>query len=288
MTMTSVFAQQIWNGLVTGMAYVLFSMGLNLIFGILGVINMAHGELYMLGAMLLWTTTTILHLNFFLGILLSVVIVGLLGIVFNRLAVKPIIGADPLSIMLSTMAMSVILMYATMVLWNTDARPIETPFKGSKALGGAVLSNASLVLCGIGTATLVGVHFFLTRTTIGKAMRATAQDRVGARLVGIDVNWIYAFTMAVAAALAAIAGTIIGPIWVAYPGMGQDMLLKGFAIVVVSGLGNLRACVITGLLLGVTEALFSQYISMYYRDAYAFGIMVIVCLLRPQGLFSRA
>ncbi|MBW2004054.1 MAG: branched-chain amino acid ABC transporter permease [Deltaproteobacteria bacterium] len=288
MTMTSVFAQQIWNGLVTGMAYVLFSMGLNLIFGILGVINMAHGELYMLGAMLLWTTTTILHLNFFLGIFLSVVVVALIGIVFNRLAVKPIIGADPLSIMLSTMAMSVILMNSTMVLWNTDARPIETPFKGSRALCGAVLSDASLVLCGIGTAVLFGIHFFLTRTTIGKAMRATAQDRVGAHLIGIDVNWIYAFTMAVAAALAAIAGTIIGPIWVAYPAMGQDMLLKGFAIVVVSGLGNLRACVITGLLLGVTEALFSQYISMYYRDAYAFGIMVIVCLLRPQGLFTRA
>jgi branched-chain amino acid transport system permease protein len=286
--MTSVFAQQIWNGLVTGMAYVLFAMGLNLTFGIMGVINMAHGEVYMLGAMLLWTATAVLKLNFFFAMLLSVAAVGVFGVVFNRVGVKPIIGADALSIMLSTMAMSVILMYVAIIAWNVDTRPITTPFKGSRSLGGALLTDASLVLCAIGAATLVAVHFFLTKTTIGKAMRATAQDRIGASLVGINVYWIYAFTMAVASALAAIAGTIMGPIWVAYPGMGQDMLLKGFAIVVVGGMGNLRACVITGLLLGVTEALFSQYISMYYTDAYAFGMMVLVCLLRPQGLFSRA
>jgi branched-chain amino acid transport system permease protein len=286
--MTSVFAQQIWNGLVTGMAYVLFAMGLNLAFGIMGVINMAHGEVYMLGAMLLWTATAVLKLNFFFAMLLSVAAVGVFGVVFNRVGVKPIIGADALSIMLSTMAMSVILMYVAIIAWNVDTRPITTPFKGSRSLGGALLTDASLVLCAIGAATLVAVHFFLTKTTIGKAMRATAQDRIGASLVGINVYWIYAFTMAVASALAAIAGTIMGPIWVAYPGMGQDMLLKGFAIVVVGGMGNLRACVITGLLLGVTEALFSQYISMYYTDAYAFGMMVLVCLLRPQGLFSRA
>ena len=286
--MTSVFAQQIWNGLVTGMGYVLFAMGLNLTFGIMGVINMAHGEVYMLGAMLLWTATAVLKLNFFLAMLLSVAAVGLFGVVFNRVGVKPIIGADALSIMLSTMAMSVILMHVAIIAWNVDTRPITTPFKGSRSLGGALLTDASLVLCAIGAATLVAVHFFLTKTTIGKAMRATAQDRIGASLVGINVYWIYAFTMAVASALAAIAGIIMGPIWVAYPGMGQDILLKGFAIVVVSGLGNLPACVITGLLLGVTEALFSQYISMYYTDAYAFGMMVLVCLLRPQGLFSRA
>jgi branched-chain amino acid transport system permease protein len=286
--MTSVFAQQIWNGLVTGMAYVLFAMGLNLTFGIMGVINMAHGEVYMLGAMLIWTATAVLKLNFFFAMLLSVAAVGVFGVVFNRVGVKPIIGADALSIMLSTMAMSVILMYVAIIAWNVDTRPITTPFKGSRSLGGALLTDASLVLCAIGAATLVAVHFFLTKTTIGKAMRATAQDRIGASLVGINVYWIYAFTMAVASALAAIAGTIMGPIWVAYPGMGQDMLLKGFAIVVVGGMGNLRACVITGLLLGVTEALFSQYISMYYTDAYAFGMMVLVCLLRPQGLFSRA
>jgi branched-chain amino acid transport system permease protein len=286
--MSSVLAQQIWNGLVTGMAYILFAMGLNLIFGILGVINMAHGELYMLGAMLLWTLTSLFHVNFFLGMLLSALMVGLLGVVFNRLGIRPIMEADPLSIMLSTMAISVVLMYGAMVVWDVDARPIATPLRGAVSMLGAVLSNASLVLCSIGASSLLGVHFFLTRTTMGKAMRAVAQDRVGASLVGINVHWVYAFTMAIASALAALAGAIIGPIWVSYPQMGQDMLLKGFAIVVVSGLGNLRACVITGLLLGITEALFSQYISMYYRDAYAFGIMVLVCLIRPQGLFSRA
>ena len=284
--MTWVLGQQIWNGLVTGMAYILFAMGLNLIFGVLRVVNMAHGEVYMLGAMLLWTATSWLHMNFFLGLFLSVAIVGIIGLVSNRLAVKPLVEGPPLAIMLSTMGLSIIIMYGAMIIWNVDARSIVSPMEGNQNLHGAVLSNTSLVLCGVGVLSLIVLRPFLTRTTIGKALRATAQDRVGANLVGINIKSVYAFTMAVASALAALAGGIMGPIWVAYPAMGQDMLLKGFAIVIVAGMGNLPASVITGLLLGVTETLFSQYISMYYTDAYAFGIMILTCLLRPQGLFK--
>lgn len=283
-----VLGQQIWNGIVTGMAYVLFSMGLTLIFGILGVINLAHGELYMLGAMMLWTLSNYFHLNFFLAMFLSFGLVSVFGIVFNRVALTPLIDSHPLSSMLSTMAMSVILVNGAMVVWKADARDIKVPFQGVKNLAGVVLSDASLVLCFIGVIVLVAVHFFLSKTKIGKAMRATAQDMVGAKLVGINIRWIYVFSMVLASALAAIAGIIIGPIWVAYPGMGQDMLLKGFAIVIVAGMGNLRACIIIGLALGITEALFSQYISMYYRDAYAYGMMTLSCLLKPQGLFRRA
>jgi branched-chain amino acid transport system permease protein len=270
MTMTSVFAQQMWNGLVSGMAYVLFAMGLNLIFGTLGVINMAHGELYMLGAMMLWTLTTLLHLNFFLSFILSVAIVGIFGMIFNRFVVKPLI-----------------VMYGGGLVWDVDARPIETPIGGSTALFGAVLTNESIVLCCMGVVTLIGLNYFLGNTTLGKAIRAAAEDKVGAGLVGININLIYSVTMGIAALLAAIAGGIIGPIWVADPSMGQEILLKGFAIVVVGGLGNLKNCVMVGLFLGITEALFSQYISMYYRDVYAFGIMVLVCLWRPEGLFKR-
>jgi branched-chain amino acid transport system permease protein len=189
--------------------------------------------------------------------------------------------------MLSTMAASVILMYGGGLVWDVDARPIETPIGGSTALFGAVLTNESIVLCCMGVVTLIGLNYFLGNTTLGKAIRAAAEDKVGAGLVGININLIYSVTMGIAALLAAIAGGIIGPIWVADPSMGQEILLKGFAIVVVGGLGNLKNCVMVGLFLGITEALFSQYISMYYRDVYAFGIMVLVCLWRPEGLFKR-
>jgi branched-chain amino acid transport system permease protein len=254
---------------------------------VLRVINIAQGEIYMLGAMLLWTLTTYIHLNFFVAMAISVVAVGLFGIVFYRVSVKPLLEADPLITMLSTMAMSFILMQGAQVIWNVDARNISTPFKKTIGIFGLGLPETSLALCAIGCAALIAVHFFLTKTTVGKAMRATAQDKVGASLVGIDIRWIFALTMILGSALAAICGGILGPIWVAHPRMGEDILLKGFSIVVIGGMGNLRGCIITAFLLGVTEALFSQYISMYYRDTYAFGIMVLVLLIRPQGLFAR-
>jgi branched-chain amino acid transport system permease protein len=289
MEMTWVFGQQMWNGVVTGIAYILFAMGLNMIFGMLGIINMAHGEVYMLGAMLFWTMTGLLHLNFLLSFVLAVGFVAIFGIIFNRIAIRPILGADPLIIMLSTMAISVILMYGSMITWNVDARSIETPFTGKTLYHGIIFSHTSVVLCAIGIISLICLHVFLKIATVGKAMRATAQDHTGANLVGINVRRIYAVTMALASTLAAIAGGIIGPIWVSYPLMGQDMLPKGFAIVVVSGLGNrgIGPIVITGLALGILEAIFSQYVSMYYRDAFAFGILLVTCFVRPQGLFNR-
>lgn len=277
--------QQIWNGTIKGVGYVLFAMGLNLIFGVLGVVNMAQGEFFMLGAMLLWAVMSFLGVNFFYAMLLSIAIVALIGIVINQIAVKPLIN-DPLSVLLSTMAISSIFISGATIGWGSDARVITTPIEGTVSIGGASIPNASLMLCFIGVAALIGVYFLL-KTRIGKAIRATAQDRVGASLVGINIFWVHAVTMIVASALGALAGGIVGSIWVAYPGMGRMMLLKGFAIVVTAGMGNLEACAIVGLVIGVTEALFSQYVSMYYTDAYAFGILVLVCLLRPQGLFAR-
>lgn len=286
--MTWILGQQIWNGLVTGVAYSIFAMGLTIIFGMMRVINMAHGEFYMLGAMLLYTFTVTLQVPFFPALVASVAIVALVGVLFNLVAVRPLLNHDPMSIMVSSMAISVIGVNLATVVWNTDTRVIPTPFAGEVHLAGLIMSNATIALSLIGAGALVCLHLFLTRTVMGSMMRATAQDRVGAALVGINVKRVYGVTVATAALLAALAGGIIGPIWSAYPAMGQDILLKGFAVVIVGGLGNARGCVIVGLLLGVTEALFGQYVSMFYRDVYAFGVLVLVCLLRPQGLFAHA
>jgi branched-chain amino acid transport system permease protein len=285
---TWTFGQQIWNGLVTGVAYSIFAMGLTMIFGMMRVINMAHGEFYMLGAMLLYSFTVWLGIPFFVALFLSAVSVGLIGVAFNGIAVRPLLSQQPLAIMMSSMAVSVIGINLATTFWNTDTRVIPTPMHGEIHVAGLILSNATIALSLIGIASLIGLHLFLTQTVLGAVMRATAQDRVGAALVGINVKRVYAFTVAIAAMLAALAGGIIGPIWSASPSMGQDILLKGFAVVVVGGMGNARGCVITGLLLGVSEALFGQYISMFYRDVYAFAILIVVCLVRPQGLFANA
>jgi branched-chain amino acid transport system permease protein len=282
-----IFGQQLWNGFVAGMAYDLFGLGLTLIFGIMGVINMAHGEMYMLGAMLLWTITTYLHVGFFLAMVVACALVGIFAIFFNRVAIQPLITAPPLSTMLSTMAVSSIIMYGSLVVWNVDSRNIETPFQGTDLLFGIAFSRVASVLCFVGTGSIAGTYFFLKKTVTGRSMIAVAQDKLGAAVVGINVEWVYGAAVVLCACLASIGGEIIGPIWVAHPEMGQEMLLKGFAIVIIGGMGNIIGCTITGIALGVLEAIFSQLVSVYYRDVFAFSLMVLVCLLRPQGLFTR-
>ncbi len=287
MEMTSVFAQQIWNGLVSGSAYALFAMGLTLIFGILRIIHMAHGESYMLGAMVFWTLIEVYKLNFVLSLLLSAAAVGVVGIVINYIGVKPLIKEGLLPSMLSTLAISYLIVYSTIAFSDVDTRVVSTIFEGKFSVFGAILTKQQIVLIAIGLATMTAVSFFLAKTTIGKAMRATAQDQTGAYLVGLDVQWIFGFTMILSSVLAAIGGVIVGSIWTAYPSMGWDMILKGYAVVIVSGMGSLPACIATAFLLGTTEALFSQYVSMQLTNGYTYGVLLIVCLLRPQGLFAR-
>ena len=279
--------QQLWNGLLTGVAYSIFAIGLTLIFGMMRVINFAHGEIYMLGAMILYTLTAS-GVHFLLALPITVIAVGVIGLLFDRVAIRPLLFAHPLTVMVSTMAVSVVLMNGAMMIWNVDTRVIETPFgEGRVEVAGVVLSYTEIALTTIGLGVIGVFYLFTTKSMLGRMMRATAQDRIGASLIGINVKRMYSLTVALSAGLAAVAGGIIGPIWVASPTMGQDILLKGFAIVIVGGMGNVLGCVIAGITLGVTEALFGQYGSMYYRDVYAFGILILVCLLRPQGLFVR-
>jgi branched-chain amino acid transport system permease protein len=287
MEMTSILAQQIWNGVVSGMAYALFAMGLTLIFGILKVINMAHGEVYMLGAMVFWTFIEVLKLNFLYSLLLSVGAIGIIGVIISYIGVRPLINEGLLPSMLSTLAISYILIYSTMLIWGVDTRVISTPFTGKFLVFGAIITKLSIVLLSIGLGTMTAVSLFLAKTTMGKAMRATAQDRIGAYLVGLDVQWIFTFTMILSSALAAVGGVIVGSIWTSHPSMGLGMILKGYAVIIVSGMGSLPACIATAFLLGITEAIFGHYVSMLFRDGFAYGLMLIVCLLRPQGLFAQ-
>lgn len=281
-----VLGQQVWNGLLTGVAYSVFAVGLTLIFGVLRVINMAHGELYMLGGMLLYTITVYLHLDFFTATLLTAAALGTVGLIFDRIAIQPLLNAHPLSMMMSTMAVSVIVINLATIVWNVDTRVIDPPFQTVTTLLGVSMSHTSLVLCAMGAAAVTGLYLFLRRTTLGLRIRATNQDPIGAGLVGVNVKRMYALTMAMAAILAAVAGGMIGTVWVASPLMGQDILLKGFAVVIVGGLGNPLGAVVIGVGLGVTEAFFSQYVSTYYRDVYAFGLLIAACLFKPKGVFG--
>jgi branched-chain amino acid transport system permease protein len=280
------FGQQAWNGLANGVAYVIFALGLTLIFGVLKVTNIAHGEFFMLGAMALVSFQELLGINFFIALILCTLLAAGLGFVSNRIAVRPLLAASPLSTLLSTLAVSYILLNTSIIIWPFP-KSVRPPISGTLDLGGIRITAASLISFGIGGLVIVGLYLFLSKLKLGKEIDATSQNRVGASLTGINVKKIYDLTFVIAAVLAAIGGALVAPLWQANTSMGQYVLLKGFAIVVVAGMGNVLGCLWVGLLAGVSEALFGQYVAMYYKEGFLFGVMIISLLLKPEGLFTR-
>ena len=282
-----IVGQQLWNGLLNGSIYVIFAAGLSLVFGVMRVINMAHGELTMLGAMLLYTATKLVGLGYFAGAALVVVIMALAGFLVNRVTVRPFLGRSELVVILSTVALSFMLLHGSFVVWGSEPKGVDEPFNEIIKVGGVYLTTAGLLLVGVCFAAVLALYLMLTRSKLGKMTRATGQNLLGARLIGINTTAIYDTTLIIASGLAALAGVLIVLVSTASPNLGQPLLITGFAVVIVAGMGNVGGAVAVGLFLGVTEALFGQFISTYYRQGYLYVVMIIVLLLRPQGLFGR-
>lgn len=282
-----IIGQQLWNGLLNGSIYVIFAAGLSLVFGVMRVINMAHGELTMLGAMLLYTATSLLGLGYFAGAVLVVVLMGLAGFMVNRVTVRPFLGQSELVVILSTVALSFILLNGSLVVWGSGPKGVDEPFNRILKLGDVHITTAGLLLVGVCFAAVLTLYLMLTHTKLGKKTRATGQNLLGARLIGINTTAVYDTTLIIASGLAALAGVLIVLVSTSSPNLGQPLLITGFAVVIVAGMGNVGGAVAVGLFLGITEALFGQFISTYYRQGYLYVVMIIVLLLRPQGLFGR-
>ena len=282
-----IVGQQLWNGLLNGSIYVIFAAGLSLVFGVMRVINMAHGELTMLGAMLLYTATSLVGLGYFSGALLVVALMALAGFLVNRVTVRPFLGQSELVVILSTVALSFMLLNGSLVVWGSTPKGVDEPFNEIVKVGGVHITTAGLLLVGVCFAAVLTLYLMLTRTKLGKKTRATGQNLLGARLIGINTTAVYDTTLIIASGLAALAGVLIVLVSTSSPNLGQPLLITGFAVVIVAGMGNVAGAVAVGLFLGVTEALFGQFISTYYRQGYLYVVMIIVLLLRPQGLFGR-
>ena len=282
-----VLGQQLWNGLLNGSIYVIFAAGLSLVFGVMRVINMAHGELTMLGAMLLFTFTDVVGLNYFAGAVVVVAVMALAGFLVNRGTVRPFLGHSELVVILSTVALSFMLLNGSLVVWGSSPKGVDRPFSEVVQVGGIYMTTAHILLVGVCFAAVLALYLMLTRTKLGKMTRATGQNLLGARLIGINTTAVYDATLIVASGLAALAGVLIVLISAASPNLGQPLLITGFAVVIVAGMGNVGGAVAVGLFLGLTEALFGQFVSTYYRQGYLYVVMIVVLLLRPQGLFGR-
>ncbi|HYS47938.1 MAG TPA: branched-chain amino acid ABC transporter permease [Xanthobacteraceae bacterium] len=282
------FLQHGVNAVMLGGTYALLGIGLTLIFGIMRVVNFTHGELYAFGAYMMYMLVMALHANFFLALVLAVLLGIALGAAIEFLLLRRLRGADIDTTMLVMIGAWIALQNAEQLLWSGVAKSIDSPFPAAPLVIGPVsVSWIRVFVLAVALGLIAGTHLLINRTKLGKAMRATFQDRETAALMGVQIGTIYTATFALGSGLAAAAGALLGPVFVAYPTMGDLAAAKAFAIVILGGLGNVVGATIGGFILAIVEELGAGYVSSGYRDAMGFLLIILILLFRPTGLFAR-
>jgi branched-chain amino acid transport system permease protein len=286
-------AQQLVNGLVLGSIYALSALGFTLIFGAARVVNFAYGELLMLGAFVTLTIMTFSGLPFFLSLPISMIIISLLSAAMFIITLRPVMRGSytslrgELQVILITLGLLYIFREAAVVIWGTAPRTIEMGISGIVGIGNVIITYQRLVVVAIMIALVGALYWLLYRTNIGKALRAIAQSREGAAVIGLNVDRVIAFVFIVSGAMACAAGSLLGSLYAAEPAMGNAPLLKAFVIVIFGGLGSVPGAIVGGLAIGLAESLVGAYISFSFKDVFTFIILILVLLLRPSGLFGR-
>jgi branched-chain amino acid transport system permease protein len=282
------FLQLSANGLVLGMFYALSALGLTLVFGLMRVVNFAHGELYVVGGLIGWTLTAVLGVNFFLALALVIVALAILGYVIDRLLIHWVRGQGEEPTILLTIGLSIFIANTALLVVGTTPRTVTSPFMSKPLfLGPVVLTQSRLMLVAICLVLIVGAWLLIQKTTLGRAMRATFQDPMAAQLAGIRIGHIYGFTLALGSALAGAAGTLLGSIYVIEPTIGGLISLKAFVVVILGGMGSFAGAIAGGLILGLVEALWGGYVATGYVDAIGFALVIVMLLVRPYGLFGK-
>ena len=276
------------NALILGGTYALLGIGLTLIFGIMRVVNFTHGELYSFGAYMMFMWVMLAGVNFFLALILAVVLGIALGAAVEILLLRRLKGADIDTTMLVMIGAWIALQNAEQLTWSGIAKSIDNPFPSSPlVLGPVSVSWNRLFVFVVALALIAGAYALINRTKLGKAMRATFQDRETAALMGVEINYIHTATFALGSGLAAAAGALLGPVFVVYPTMGDLASLKAFAIVILGGLGSIPGATIGGFILAFMEELGAGYISSGFRDGMGFLLIMLILVLKPTGLFAQ-
>lgn len=281
--------QHLVNAAVLGSTYALLGIGLTFIFGIMRVVNFAHGELYTFGAYMVYLFSVVLGVNFLLAIVIAIVLGILLGAVIEFTLLGKLRGADIDTTMLVMIGVWIIMQNVEQLAWTGIAKTIPMPFPSEPlSLGMVSVAWSRIFVFAVAVLLIVGAQMLIQRTRLGKAMRATFQDRDTAALMGININFIYLATFALGSGLAAAAGALLGPIFIVMPSMGNLAVLKAFAIVILGGLGNMKGAAIGGFILALVEEFGAGYVSSGYRDAMGFLVIILVLMVKPTGLFARS
>lgn len=281
-------AQLAANGFSVGLGYALAAIGLALIFGILGQVNFAHGELYMLGAFLLFWAIKQLGLPYGVAAVLMVALMAGFGALLAQVVIVPNLDRGFESVVLGTLAVGIILQNAVRLGFGATPLDVASPLESKVfEIGGVLLFGQRMLVCAASLAAFSGLYAFLRYSEIGRAMRAMAQNREACVMVGIDVRRVTRWTGALAAALTGLAGVVISPLFDLYPNMGTDVVIKSFAVVIIGGMGNIWGAAIAGVALGLAESYAGGLGNAAIRDGIAFIVMIAMLLARPQGLFGR-
>jgi len=276
------------NALMLGGTYALLGIGLTLIFGIMRVVNFTHGELYAFGAYMMYMLVMLTGANFFVALVLAVVLGAALGATLEFVLLRKLRGADIDTTMLVMIGAWIALQNAEQLAWTGVAQSIDNPFPSAPLVIGTVsVSWIRVFVLGVALALIAATYALINHSRLGKAMRATFQDRDTAALMGIQIGTIHTATFALGSGLAAAAGALLGPVFVAYPTMGDLAAAKAFAIVILGGLGSIAGATAGGFILALAEELGAGYISSGYRDAMGFVLIILILIFKPTGLFAQ-
>ncbi len=283
--------QQLINGVSLGSIYALIALGYTMVYGIINLINFAHGDVYMMGAYVGFALTTFFHLGFLPSLVISMAVCSILGMIIEKVAYKPIRNSTRIAALITAISVSLFLEYIMVYFVKPDTRTFPNVLTDKKITffnGNVVMDVKNLYIIVITVGLMLALQYIIHKTKTGKAMRAVALDKDTAKLMGINVNRIISYTFAIGSALAGAAGVLVGVYYnTINPLMGIVPGLKAFVAAVIGGIGIIPGAVFGGLFLGMTETIVSAYGGSIFKDAVAFAILILVLLIRPNGLLGK-
>ncbi|NLL82496.1 MAG: branched-chain amino acid ABC transporter permease [Tissierellia bacterium] len=283
--------QQLINGISLGSIYALIALGYTMVYGIINLINFAHGEIYMMGAFVGYALTTFLGLGFIPSLIISMITCSILGMVVEKVAYKPLRGSSRISLLITAIAVSLFLQYIMVYFVGPETRTFPQVVESTKIMlfdGSVVLDIRNVYILAITVILMILLQYIVRKTKTGKAMRAVAQDKDAAELMGISVDKVISVTFAIGSALAGAAGVLVGIYYnTINPLMGSGPGLKAFVAAVLGGIGLIPGALLGGFSLGLIETIVSAYGGSIYKDAVAFAILIVVLLVKPAGLLGK-
>lgn len=280
--------QQIINGVAIGGVYTLIALGLTTVFGILGIAHFAHGSVSMFGGYLTFFLMIHLGLPLFLAALLSIALGFFIGVAIEFLAYRPVRNASHINAFIIALGITMAVEGINLELFGAEQIVIPTNFNQIFNFGGVTVPELRMIVIVTTFILIAAMTYFVNKTKTGQAIRAVAQNEDAAKLMGININQISSVVFGISSMLGMAAGVMVGALFAIAPGVGEGLVIKGFAVLILGGLGSIPGAIIGGIALGVTEALAAGFISSAYKDVFAFLVMICVLLLRPEGLMGKA